>query len=304
MILCIRRRRRSHSFYDDAATAFLLLLPCLIFLSVFAVYPVGRTIQLAFAETGRFGVTKISGYTLANILETVREASFWASVGRTALFVVTTVAAQTLLGLVLALVANKKFRAQGLARAGLLLPWATPPIVAATAWKWMCHDRYGLFNAILGGLGLTDGRTVWLASPRLAMLALILLAVWKVSSFMALLILAGLQSIPDDIYEAAAIDGASGVRTFFAITLPLVKPTILVAMLLRALQAIQVFDLPYALTDGGPGTSTEMLAMYIYRSGFISLNFGLASAQALMMLLLSLVLVATYFAVAPKDVHW
>lgn len=278
-----------------------LLAPCLVLLAVFAVYPVGRTIVTAFAKTQGFDLAGGLHFTLDNFRRTIANNYFWDSVRNTLYFVFFSVLLQTAFGVLLALLANRAFRGQGLARAALLLPWAMPPAVAAMAWRWMAHDSYGVFNDLLHRAAITDGTTYWLGVPSLAMWTLILLAVWKVSSFMGLLILAGLQSIPDELYEAASIDGAGGFRAFVRVTLPLLRPTILVAMLLRALQAIQVFDLPYALTDGGPGNATEMLGMFIYRTSFIGQNAGLASSQSLIMLAISMLMAVAYFILTARE---
>lgn len=278
-----------------------LLAPCLILLAVFAVYPVGRTIVMAFTKTQGFDLAGGFHFTLDNFSRTIANNYFWDSVRNTLYFVFFSVLLQTLFGILLALLANRAFKGQGLARAALLLPWAMPPAVAAMAWRWMSHDSYGVFNDLLHRASITDGTTYWLGVPSLAMWMLILLAVWKVSSFMGLLILAGLQSIPDELFEAASIDGAGGFRAFLKVTLPLLRPTILVAMLLRALQAIQVFDLPYALTDGGPGNATEMMGMFIYRTSFIGQNAGLASSQSLIMLAISMAMAIVYFILTAKE---
>ena len=294
--------RLKNRFAQERRLGMGLLAPCLILLAVFAVYPVGRTIVMAFGETQGFDLAEGGfQFTLENFRQAVSSNYFWDSVRNTMYFVFFSVLLQTLVGILLALLANKAFKGQGLARAALLLPWAMPPAVAAMAWRWMSHDTYGVFNDLLRRAAITDGTTYWLGEPTLAMWMLIILAVWKVSSFMGLLILAGLQSIPDELYEAASIDGAGGFRAFMRVTLPLLRPTILVAMLLRALQAIQVFDLPYALTDGGPGNATEMMGMFIYRTSFIGQKAGVASAQSLIMLFISMILAMVYFILNAKE---
>lgn len=294
--------RLQNRFAQERRLGMGLLAPCLILLAAFAIYPVGRTIVMAFAETQGFDLAAGGfQFTLENFKEAVSSNYFWDSVRNTMYFVFFSVLLQTIVGILLALLANKAFKGQGLARAALLLPWAMPPAVAAMAWRWMSHDTYGVFNDLLRRAAITDGTTYWLGEPALAMWMLIILAVWKVSSFMGLLILAGLQSIPDELYEAASIDGAGGFRAFMRVTMPLLRPTILVAMLLRALQAIQVFDLPYALTDGGPGNATEMMGMFIYRTSFIGQKAGVASAQSLIMLFISMILAMVYFILSAKE---
>ncbi len=290
----------THDYHRrEIRLGWILISPCLLFLAVFAIFPVIQTLVMAFQSHAELSLG--SGYTLDNFATTLKDQYFWESLWVTVVFVVVTVFFQTLFGLVLAVLANKTFKGQGLARASLLLPWAMPPVIAAMAWRWMANDSYGVFNDLLCRFGLTDGKTVWLGDPQLASFALMALAVWKVSSFMGLLILAGLQSIPDDLYEAASIDGAGKLKGFLDITLPLLKPTILVAVLLRTLQALQVFDLPYALTGGGPGNATETLGIFIYRSSFVKLEWATASAQAVLLMIISILITIVYFRMSRRE---
>lgn len=280
---------------------YFLLTPCILFLAIFAVYPLFHTIKMSFTHFEMFGMA--GGFTFNNFMDTFRDKYFWDSLGVTLFFVVTSVVFQTLFGFVLAFLANKSFKGQGLARVALLLPWAMPPVVAAMAWRWMANDSFGLFNDILTRVGLSDGHTVWLGIPKLAMFCLVTLAVWKVSSFMGLLILAGLQAISEELYEAADLDGAGKVKRFFHITLPLLKPTLAVAVLLRTLQAVQVFDLPYTLTGGGPGNATETLGIFIYRSSFSKMDWGGASAQSVILLAISIVITIIYFKLTRQETY-
>jgi len=279
----------------------MLLLPCVVLLAVFAVYPFAKTIMLAFTNTAGYSRDEAIRFSLTNVKQMIRDRYFWESFGNTIWFAAITVALQTLVGLLLALLANRVFRGQWLARAAILLPWAMPPSVAAMAWRWMADYSYGLINDVLRRLSLSQAGVYFLGEAAYARWSLVALAVWKVSSFMSLLILAGLQSIPQELYEAASMDGAGKVRSFFSITLPLIRSTVLVAMLLRALQAVQVFDLPFALTDGGPGNATETMAMYIYKSAFIKVKPGLASAQSTVLLCLSVVMALAYLVATSRE---
>jgi ABC-type sugar transport system permease subunit len=193
---------------------------------------------------------------------------------------VTSVFAQLVLGMVIALALNRAFFGRGLMRAAVLVPWALTSVVSAKMWAWIFDTRYGVMNDILMRLQLIDQPLVWMARADLALPAMIVAEIWKTTPFMALLLLAGLQLIPNDLYEAASIDGASAWQRFWAITLPLLKPTILVALLFRTIDALKLYDLPRVLTNGGPGQATETLSIYTYNTLFNNLNFGYGSALA------------------------
>ena len=219
---------------------------------------------------------------------------FWSSFKRLAYFTVGSVAAETLLGLVIALVVNESFPGRGLMRAAMLVPWAIPAIVSARIWQWMYTPSVGAFDGLTSALHLSDGTFDPLSSPTWSMPALILADVWKNTPFTALLLLAGLQVIPADLYEAARVDGASAIAAVQAITLPLLKGSLVVALLFRTLTAFQTFDLAEGLTDGGPGIATELLALHSYRVMFCFVNFGRGAALAVIMALICAVVTAFY----------
>jgi trehalose/maltose transport system permease protein len=198
---------------------------------------------------------------------------------------------ETLLGLGIALVVNANFPGRGVMRAAMLVPWAIPTVVSARMWQWMfASDRTGFFNALFSTLGITDGRTAWLQNPDLQIPAMVMIDVWKTTPFMALLLLAGLQTIPSDVYEAADIDGASKVRQFFSITLPLLKPALVVALIFRTLDALRVFDLFQVVF----GQSRVSMASYNYVQLIQFQNAGLASAVGVVIFLIILVLAIMY----------
>jgi multiple sugar transport system permease protein len=221
---------------------------------------------------------------LANYRFLISDARFWSALGTTVRFTVIAVGLELLLGLPLALLLQ---RSGGLLRAALILPWAIPTAVSARLWAWLFNADYGLFHRLAPGID-------WLGSPRHALNAAILIDVWKTTPFVALLLLAGLQAIPDDVVKAARVDGARPARVFFSITLPLLKPAILLALLFRALDAFRVFDAIYVLTEGGPGNATETLSIYAYKTLLRAGDFGYGSTLAVAtfacVLLLGLVL--------------
>lgn len=215
---------------------------------------------------------------LANYIEALRDPRFWGSLGHTAFFAVTSVGLELVLGLWLALAMNRAFRGRGLVRAAILIPWAIPTVVSALLWRFLFEGQSGVVNAALVHLGVLRAPLVWFIEAGTAWVPVILADVWKTTPFVALLLLAGLQNIDASLYEAARIDGASAWRQFRFVTLPLLRPAILVALIFRTLDAFRVFDLIYALTGGGPGSSTEPIALYTFNALLQNLRFGYGSA--------------------------
>ncbi len=231
---------------------------------------------------------------LENYTTAFRDHRFWQSLGFTLSFSSITVIFELIIGLYLAILANKAFRFRGFVRAAILFPWALPTITNALTWRWMFNQDYGLFNAILQALGFIQKPLNWLGDGKLAFTAICIVAIWKTSSFMAIILLAGLQSIPGSLYEAAKIDGANRTQILFRITLPLLRNVILVSLVLRTLSAMQAFDLMYGLTQGGPGNETESLPMYIHTTTFIDMQWGYGSALGVLLFIALFVLSFVY----------
>lgn len=276
----------------DRALAFLLLLPTVVLLSVIIVYPVGRLVYTSF-----FNLSLTSGLPaefagLDNYRLMMDDPVFWETTWNTILITLLTVPGALLVGLALALMANLPFKRQWPVRLSLLIPWALPLSFAGLIFAWFFHSEYGVVNDVLNRLGFEG--IIWFNSPNWAFAAICLTIVWKTSSFMALIILAGLQTIPRSLYEAADVDGAGRLRQFFDITLPLLKPSIVVALIFRTITALQTFDIPYMMTGGGPGTSTATLAMYIHQNTVSFLDLGYGSALAVVMFALSMAVTAVY----------
>jgi ABC-type sugar transport system permease subunit len=227
----------------------------------------------------------------ANYATLARDSRFWSALGHTAVFTGVTVTLEIALGLALALAMNRAFGGRGIVRAAVLLPWAIPTVVAALLARFMFEAPWGVIDTMLVSLGIVREPVVWLAGARAAWVPLVLADVWKTTPFVALLLLAGLQTIDPSLYEAAAIDGASSWQQLRRITLPLLRPALLVALVFRTLDAFRVFDLVYALTGGGPGTATEPIALYTFNTLMQNLEFGYGAA-------LSVVVFAVTFALA------
>ena len=214
---------------------------------------------------------------LENYAEVLRDRRFWGAMGHTLWFAVATVSLELVLGCVLALAMNRTFRGRALVRASILIPWAIPTVVAALVWRFMFEGYEG-----------------WLTDDVRAWVPVILSDVWKTTPFVALLLLAGLQGIDASLYEAARIDGASPWRQFRYITLPLLAPAIMVALIFRTLDAFRVFDLIYVLTGGGPGTATEPIALYTFNTLMHNLRFGYGSALSVLVFLVTFTLALGY----------
>ncbi|MGH7233292.1 MAG: carbohydrate ABC transporter permease, partial [Nitrospiraceae bacterium] len=230
---------------------------------------------------------------------------FWAACGTTVYFTAVSVFAELVLGLAIALLMDGAWSApeSELRRTGgrsawnrvvMLVPWAIPTVVSARMWEWLYHSEYGLLNYLLRSAGLIDEPINWLGSPAWAIHAAIVMDVWKATPFAALLLLAGLQTIPRDLYLAARVDGAGRWATFRHVTLPLLMPVLLIVLAFRTMDAFRVFDAVYVLTGGGPGNSTETLSIYAYKTLFQSLQFGYGAALASTMFLLMLGITAVY----------
>jgi ABC-type sugar transport system permease subunit len=274
--------------------AVLFLAPSAIFIGLFLIYPIFESFRwsfyrliLTFPWLGR----RMVGWQNYTDLWTDPVAT--ESLGTTLLFIAVTIPLELLFGLAIALVMNETFRGRGFLRAVVLIPWAIPTVVASQMWRFIFNDRYGLFNFALFG-GDVSRYMAPLADPQLALSAIMAAEIWKTTPFAALILLAGLQSIPDDLYEAANIDGATTWQQFRHVTLPLIRPALLLALLFRTVDALRVFDLVFVMTQGGPADSTNVLQFYGYKKSFGEGMIGYGSAIAVCVFLLSLILSLGY----------
>jgi len=265
--------------------AWLFLLPTLVVLAGVAGWPLLRTIWFAFtnATLSSGEAPELTG--VENFVTVVEDPVWWRSVRNTFLFTGVSVTLETVLGMIIALTLNSRFPGRGVLRAAVLVPWAIPTVVSAKMWGWMFHDVYGVINEVLMHFGFISGPIAWTVDPNLSMVAIIAVDVWKTTPFMTLLLLAALQMLPDELYEAARLDGANPVRVFFQITLPLIRGPMLVAIIFRVLDALRVFDLFYVLTSN----SEESMSMAVYARQqmfeFQELGVGAAAASLLFALI-------------------
>jgi trehalose/maltose transport system permease protein len=218
------------------------------------------------------------------------EPAWWGAVWNTMKFTALSVAIETALGLIVALVLNTEFRGRGLVRAAVLIPWAIPTIVSAKLWAWMLNDQFGILNDMLLSLGLIGHKIAWTASPDTAMIAVLTVDVWKTTPFMALLILAALQMIPREIHEAAKIEGANPVQVFWWVTLPLIWPALMVAVIFRTLDAMRIFDLVYVLTPNNAQTKTVAVLARENLFDFDKFAYGAAASSMLFLIIAAVTL--------------
>lgn len=233
-------------------------------------------------------------YTLANYNYLLKDPFFKTTFWNTAIFVFASVATHMILGLAVAMVLNSAIPARPLFRLIALLPWVVPDVVAGIIWKWMCDPIYGAINDVLLKIGFIDTPVEWLSNPKLAMFSVVLVNLWRGFPFVMLILLAGLQSIPRHLYEAAAIDGASKLQTFFHITIPGLRKMIVVALALDIIWEVRRFGLIQAMTQGGPGILTEVLSTYTYKQYFQFFRFEYASSVAVVMSIVLLLVSLPY----------
>jgi ABC-type sugar transport system permease subunit len=252
------------------------------------VYPLGRTLYTSFFDVNSPFPGHFPFVGLGNYRQTFGNPAFWAAVRRTAYFTIVSTWFELLLGLLLALLLNQRFHGRAVLRAIVILPWALPTIVNGLMWRWIFNPEYGALNALLTQLHVISGYRSWLGSPFLALNMVIVADVWKNTPLSAFLVLAGLQTIPHELYEAARVDGAGALRGFFSVTLPLLVPSILIVLVVRTIEAFKVFDIIYIMTRGGPANGTQSIAYYAYIQAFSNQRFGYGSSIAYVIALLIL----------------
>lgn len=284
----------------DRTLYLILLAPVILFLGLFIAAPIGRSVFLSLHRI-IIGLPQLLTpfVGLENYKELLADPVARHSFGVTAIFVATTTFFELLIGLLLALLIHRRFPGRGALRACILIPWAIPTVVSAQMWRFLFNDAYGMVNYVAFG-SETSAYIPWLALPGWALSAIIAADVWKTSSFAALLILAGLQIIPDELYQAARVDGAAPMKRFWHITWPLIKPAILVALLFRTIDAFRVFDLAFVMTQGGPADATNVLQLYGYKKMFVEGWMGYGSAISVCVFVMVLCLAVVYVRLAGR----
>lgn len=275
-------------FRKESRVAVWMIFPAIFVISVIAFFPLFKTFYDSFFSFGLNPIFQRKFVGFGNYIRLFNDSRFWMALKTTIIFTVISVALETVLGLLIAVVVHQKFRFRGVVRTAMLIPWAIPTAISSQMWRWMFNDQFGIMSRLYEFLGIIEPGTPILGRPNLALWAIIQVDVWKTTPFMALLILAGLQLIPEQLYEAAKIDGANMIQRFFKITLPQLLPTIGIALIFRTLDALRVFDVVYVMTRGSVGTET--LSVYnrvlLMDRAFTSASFGYGSSLSVIIFIL------------------
>ena len=287
--------RQVHSKLVEAQTrlAWILLAPSLLVVGLVALVPLVQTISQSFTNARLASERPVSFVGLTNYVNLLTDTDFLRSIWVTVQFTIVTVVFEFVLGLVIALVVNSNFKGRGFMRAAMLVPWAIITVVSAQMWKWMYNDIYGVINDFLvDKLHLLPSNVAWVSNPTTQLPAIEAIDIWKATPFVALLLLAGLQVIPGDIYEAARVDGANGLQQFFSLTLPLLRPAIVVTMIFRTLDALRVFDVFYVMFGSNP--TTMPMAVYAQQNIVSFSLLGYGSTVAIAIFIIIGIFVVTY----------
>jgi multiple sugar transport system permease protein len=279
---------------QERVLPYLLTAPTVAVLFALSIYPLFYAIKTSLQ-------TNEGVWSFGNFKRLFSDDFFFSAMAHTFVFASIALTLEFLIGLSLALLLDSRLRGKNVFRALLLAPMMLPPVVVGVVWRLMFNSDFGAINGTLKGFGLDTTNLIWLASPKLAFLSIVIVDVWQWTPFVFLILLAGLQAIPNEPYEAALIDGSSAWQTFKNITLPLLKPAILIVLLLRTMDLLRVFDSIFILTEGGPGNATETISLYIYRTAFRFGDFGYATAMSFVLLILTNFISATYIRFLQKQ---
>ncbi|PST24011.1 sugar ABC transporter permease [Mesorhizobium plurifarium] len=266
-------------------TAWIFLFPLLLTLVAVAIWPLARSVFFSFTDAYLDAPSDYGFVGFENFVTVAEDPVFWGAVRNTLVFTLVSVALETFLGLAIALLLHRAFLGRGIVRAAILIPWAMPMVVSARIWEWMLNDQFGLINKLLVTLGVVEKGIAWTADPSLILGTVIFIDVWVTTPFMVLLILAGLQLIPEEIYEAADVSGVPHWKRFWSITLPLATPAIGVAILFRTLDALRMFDLSYVLAANNENTMTMSIYARDQLISFQDLGLGAAASTWVFMII-------------------
>jgi multiple sugar transport system permease protein len=281
----------------DAALPYLLIAPTFAVLLALSIYPLIYSVKVSL-QTGSGEAVR---WTVANFARLAGDTFFLAALAHTFVYAAVALTFEFLIGLGLAVLLDRPLRGRSFFRSALLVPMMLPPVVVGVVWRLMLNADFGAINGTLKGAGINTEALTWTASPTLALASVIAVDIWQWTPFMFLVLLAGLQAIPQEPYEAAVIDGSNAWQTFRHVTLPLLKPAILIALLLRTMDLLRVFDQIFILTGGGPGFSTETVSLYIYRTAFRFFDFGYAAAMSFVLLVLTNIISSSYIRLLSKQ---
>jgi len=298
------RERLARRLRRDGWAALALLVPSLAVVFGIILYPLLRTLWTSLFDVNSPFPGHYPFVGLGNYRRTLANPDFWAAVRRTSYFTVVSTFLELGFGLLLGLLMNVRFKGRWILRSIVILPWALPTIVNGTMWRWIYNPEYGALNALLTQVHILPHYRSWLGSPFLALNMVIVADVWKNTPLAAFLILAGLQTIPRELFEAARVDGAGPIRSFVNITLPLLTSTILVILVVRTIEAFKVFDIIYVMTRGGPANGTQTVAYYAYLQAFSNQLFGYGAALAYLIALFILGFAVIYIRLLRREVEF
>lgn len=287
------RSRGRHFHWRSQLTPYALVIPALALLVAVMIYPIMYGLYLSLFEFRMTQSMSLVFIGLSNYRRLfLQSPDFLNSISVSLRFTLMTIALEFSIGLALALLLNLEFHARGLFRTLILLPLMVPPLVSGLLWRVMYDHEFGVLSFFIRSFGVDP--PVFLGDRNLALPAVVITEVWRATPFMTLVLLAALQAVSRELHEAAEVDGAGRLARFRFITFPLILPVVLVALLFRTVDVLRTFDLVYLLTQGGPGSRTEVIGMYIYRYGFESFNMGITSATAMLLFLLTLIICVVY----------
>ncbi|SFQ32753.1 carbohydrate ABC transporter permease [Salibacterium halotolerans] len=274
---------------------YVLLIPMFVMIIVIVFIPLLTTLTYSFQSYQLSDPNADRGFVgLENYISLFQSERFRSSIVTSLIYILGSVGGMLILALITSQLANQSFKGRSLFRASILLPWAVAPVVAAQAWKFMYDADFGIINQVLSGIGLIERNIPWLVSDNLAMLSVVTTNIWKTTPLLTLIVISGLQTISKDLYESADMDGSNAWQKYFHITLPLIKPFIMLGLIFTTLQTINVIDIVYVMTGGGPGEATEIFTLYNYKVFFQYLDFGLGGAMAVIGVIVVGILIAFY----------
>ena len=279
---------------SERRTAWGMITPSLIVIFTLSIYPLMYTLVLSLSKYNLIKPKNNGFVGLSQYAEVLRDPKFLHAMRVTAYFVLVSLPIQLVLGMLIALLLNQNFRGRGFLRGVMLMPWAVPNIVNSNLWNWIFNTNYGVLNRLLMQWHFIDAPIIWMGNATLAMNMLIIADTWRMLPFYGIMFLAGLQSIPVQMYEAGRIDGANAWKRFSYLTLPSLKPIILSVLIMRTTQLFKVFDIIYMMTKGGPADGTKVISFYIYEQAFSSLNFGYAASLATIVAMITMVIAVFY----------
>ena len=297
------RRRRPRT---RGLGRYLYLAPAVLFVAATTIYPLYYNVSLSLydATMQNFVAGRLSYIGAANYATVLADGSLWVGLRTSLIYTLGTIVLMLIIGMALALLLQRPYPGRNLIRAMLFLPYVLPSVVGANVWRWLLDGSYGLFNELLLRIGIIRAPVFWLGNPDTALLAVIIATAWTMAPFAMLLLVAGLQGIPAGLHSASALDGAVGIRRFFAVTLPLLRPVTLVVALLGFIYTFRTFDTIFIMTRGGPGDATTVLPIMAYQQAFVSFDLGSGAAINTLMLIIPTVLALLYFrATRSEDVR-